>query len=53
MVLVKKFSMVEVHSGIKVIDDALKGIKKKRCSILVVGKKAAETFTFQLVKSLW
>jgi KaiC/GvpD/RAD55 family RecA-like ATPase len=43
--------MVEVRSGIKVVDDAIKGIKKRRCSILVVGKKAAETFTFQLAKS--
>lgn len=43
--------MVMVNSGIKVVDDAIKDIKKRRCSILVVGKKAAETFTFQLAKS--
>jgi KaiC/GvpD/RAD55 family RecA-like ATPase len=43
--------MVMVHSGIKVVDDAISKIEKKRCSILVVGKKAAETFTFQLAKS--
>lgn len=52
LVLAKEFSMVEVHSGIKVVDDAIKEIEKRRCSILVVGKKAAETFTFQLAKSL-
>jgi KaiC/GvpD/RAD55 family RecA-like ATPase len=44
--------MVEVHSGIKVIDDAIKEVSKKRCSVLVMGRKAAETFIFQLASSL-
>ena len=44
--------MLEVHSGIKVVDDAINKVKKQRCSILVMGRKAAETFIFQLAKSL-
>jgi KaiC/GvpD/RAD55 family RecA-like ATPase len=44
--------MLEAHCGIKVVDDALNKIRKKRCSVLVIGRNAAETFVFQLTRSV-
>ena len=52
LTLAIEFCMVEVHSGIKVVDDAIKDVSKERCSILVMGRRAAETFIFQLTRSL-
>lgn len=43
---------MEVLSGIKVVDNAIKKIKKQKCSILIMGRKAAETFIFQLTGKL-